>query len=74
MPDALSVAERTYVDLGVNIHAAANAAVKSALEQLPASCAEAADCLAEDRGIYTDKGVFSDAVIDWQIKFLKTIK
>ena len=71
MPDALEVAERTYVGLGVNIHSAANAAVKSALEQLPASCAEAADQLELDRKIYTSMGVFSDAVVDWQISYLK---
>lgn len=71
MPDALDVAERTYVGLGVNIHSAANAAIKSALEQLPPSCAAAADELQKDREIYTAYGVFSDAVIDWQISYLK---
>ena len=73
MPDALEVAQKTYVGLGVNIHAAANAAVKSALEQLPPCCAAAADELQKDRAIYTAYGVFSDAVIDHQIKYLKSI-
>ena len=71
MPDALQVAERTYVGLGVNIHAAANAAVKSALEQLPANCAGAAAELDSDRAIYTSCGVFSDAIVDYQIAMLK---
>lgn len=71
MPNALELAERTYVGLGVNIHAAANAAIKSALEQLPPSCAAAADELQKDREIYTAYGVFSDAVIDWQIAYLR---
>ena len=71
MPDALEVAEKTYVGLGVNIHAARNAAIKSSLEQLPPSCAAAADELQKDREIYTSHGVFSDAVVDWQIAYLK---
>jgi len=73
MPDALELAEKTYVGLGVNIHAAANAAVKSSLEQLPPCCAAAADELEKDREIYSAHGVFSDAVIDYQIKYLKNI-
>ena len=72
MPDALEVAEKTYVGLGVNIHAAANAAIKDSLEQLPASCADAADELDKDREIYTSKGVFSDAIVDYTIKCLKS--
>ena len=72
MPDALAVAEKTYVGLGVNIHAAANSAVKSALEQLPASCADAADELEKDRLIYTSQGVFSDAMIDYLENYLKS--
>ena len=74
MPDALEVAEKTYVGLGVNIHAAANAAVKSSLEQLPPNCAAAALELEKDRAIYTAHGVFSDAVVDHQIAFLKKIQ
>lgn len=70
MPDALEVAEKTYVGLGVNIHDAKNKAVQEALEQLPASCVEAAAELQKDREIYTSKGVFSDAIVDFMIKFL----
>lgn len=71
MPDALEVAEKTYVGLGVNIHDASNKAVQAALEQLPASCVEAADELEKDRLIYTSKGVFSDALVDFYVKFLR---
>lgn len=70
MPDSLEVAEKTYVGLGVNIHDAKNKAVQDALEQLPASCVEAASELSKDREIYTSKGVFSDAIVDYMIKFL----
>ena len=45
MPDALDVARKTYVGLGVNIHAAGNDALRQSLEQLPASCSQAADAL-----------------------------
>ncbi|MBO6170457.1 MAG: glutamine synthetase [Bacteroidales bacterium] len=72
MPDALEVAEKTYVGLGVNIHAAGNDAIRKSLEQLPASCSQAADALAEDRKIYTDEGVFSDAMLDYLIDTLKS--
>lgn len=71
--DALQVAEKTYVGLGVNIHDEKNQAIHDALEQLPASCSEAAEELAKDRQIYTDKGVFSDNLVDYQIDFLKKI-
>jgi len=73
-PDALAVAEKTYVGLGVNIHDASNKAVQEALEQLPGSCSEAADELAKDRDIYTSKSVFSDAIVDYMIKYLKDFK
>ena len=73
MQDALKVAEKTYVDLGVNIHDKANQAVHDALEQLPASCAQAADELEKDRTIYTAKGVFSDAIIDYLEAYLKKL-
>lgn len=73
MPDALKVAEKTYVGLGVNIHASANASIKDALEQLPASCPEAADELQRDREIYTSMGVFPDSLVDYQISYLKSL-
>ena len=70
-PDALKVAEKTYVGLGVNIHDDKNKAVADALEQLPDSCVRAAEELEKDRAIYTAKGVFSDDIIDYLIKYLK---
>ena len=70
-PEALEVAERTYVGLGVNIHDDKNKAVQDALEQLPDSCYRAAEELEKDREIYTSKGVFSDNIVDYMIKYLK---
>ncbi len=72
MPDALDVARKTYVGLGVNIHAAGNDALRQSLEQLPASCSQAADALDGDREIYTSEGVFSDAMLDYLISNLKS--
>ena len=74
MPNALEVAEKTYVGLGVNIHDAKNKKVQESLEQLPDSCVAAAKELKKDRKIYTEKGVFSDAIIDYMIKFLSDFK
>jgi len=68
--EALSVAEKTYVGLGVNIHDASNQALQQSLEQLPGNCSEAADELEKDRIIYTSLGVFSDAIIDYLVKYL----
>lgn len=70
-PEALEVAERTYVGLGVNIHDDKNKSVQDALEQLPDSCYKAAEELEKDREIYTAKGVFSDNIVDYMIKYLK---
>lgn len=70
MPDALEIADKTYVGLGVNIHDASNASIQASLEQLPASCVDAAAELNKDRGIYTAKGVFSDTLVDFYIKLL----
>jgi glutamine synthetase len=74
MPDALQVAEKTYVGLGVNIHDKGNRALEESLEQLPACCVEAARELEKDRTIYTSHGVFSDAIVDYMIRFLKAFK
>ncbi len=70
-PDALAVAEKTYVGLGVNIHDDKNKNVAAALEQLPDSCVRAAEELEKDREIYTVKGVFSENIIDYLIKYLR---
>ena len=49
LPNALEIAEQTYVD--VNIHDAANADKLSRLGQLPDSCVASADCLERQRKI-----------------------
>jgi len=74
MPDALERAEKTYVGLGVNIHDKANKQIHDSLEQLPASCADAADELEKDRAVYTALGVFSDALVDYLEKCLKSFE
>ena len=70
MDDALQVAEQTYVN--VNIHDAANAERLSQLAQLPDSCHASAECLARQRAIYEEHGVFSPAMIDGIIKQLRS--
>lgn len=72
MPDALEVARRTFVDLGVNIHDPNNKQVQDALEQLPACCEDAATELDRDRQIYTSEGVFSESIVDYTIAFLRS--
>lgn len=71
MPDALKVAEDTFVGLGVNIHDDKNKKLAARLEQLPDSCVAAAKELEKDREIYTSKGVFSENIINFLIKYLK---
>ena len=73
MENALEVADKTYVGLGVNIHAAANSELKKSLRQLPASCTEAGKELDKVRDIYSAAGVFSDEVIDYQIAYLSAM-
>ena len=69
MPDALDVAQRTYVN--VNIHDDANADRLCSLAQLPASCAQSAECLQRDRALYESANVFPKAMIDGVIARLK---
>lgn len=69
MPDALDVAQRTYVN--VNIHDDANADRLGSLAQLPASCAQSAECLQRDRALYESANVFPKAMIDGVIARLK---
>ena len=70
MPDGAEVADRTYVD--VNIHDPENAARLEALDSLPTSCAESADCLERVRGVFEDRGVFDAAMIDGIIARLRS--
>lgn len=72
--EADDVAKKTYVGLGVNIHDKSNESLLNSLEQLPVSCADAADELEKDRLIYTSAGVFSDAIVNYQETFLKQFK
>ena len=67
--DALEIAAKTYVN--VNIHKEENAALLDSLSVLPDSCAASADCLAAQRAIYEDKGVFAPAMIDGLIASLQ---
>ena len=69
MPDALEVAERTYVN--VNIHAAENADRLATLAQLPDSCVASADCLERLRAVFEEHHVFSPAMIDGIIAQLR---
>ena len=70
MPDALAIAEKTYVD--VNIHDPKNRAKLESLDQLPASCFDSAVELEKNRSLYEAKGVFSPKLIDGIITKLKS--
>ncbi len=70
LPNALEIAEKTFVGLGVNIHDDNNKKLQESLEQLPDSCVAAAKELQSDREIYTSKGVFSENIVDFMIKYL----
>lgn len=69
MPDALDVAESTYVN--VNIHDAANASRLALLATLPDSCVASADELERRRGVFEERGVFSKAMVDGIIAQLR---
>ena len=60
--NALEIAEQTYVN--VNIHKAENADILNRLSVLPDSCAASADCLAAQRAVYEENGVFMPAMLD----------
>ena len=70
MPNALEVAEKTYVN--VNIHAAEHADRLATLAQLPDSCVASADCLDRQRKVFEEYGVFSPAMIDGIIAELRS--
>lgn len=69
MPDALKVADDTYVC--VNIHDEANADRVARLQQLPTNCAQSADCLDASRNVYEAHGVFPPAMINGLIRNLR---
>lgn len=70
MPDALEVAEKTYVN--VNIHKEENADKLKSLAQLPDSCAASANCLQTQRAVFEQYNVFSPAMIDGIIRKLRS--
>lgn len=70
MPDALKVAEDTYVD--VNIHSAENAGRLATLDQLPVDCAGSAAALEASRKIFEEKGVFTPRMINTIIARLRS--
>ncbi|MDR1652574.1 MAG: glutamine synthetase family protein [Prevotellaceae bacterium] len=72
MPDALEVAQATYVD--VNIHREENREKLRMLEKLPTSCHESAEKLNEQRAIYQADGIFTPKLIDNIIHQLNTFK
>ena len=69
MPNALEYAQSLYVD--ASIFKPENKERLGQLRQLPASCWESADVLAEKRGIFEKDGVFPAGMIDNQIATLK---
>lgn len=70
MDNALEIAEKTYVN--VNIHRQENEDKLNQLAQLPDSCEASADCLAKQRIIFEQYGVFSPAMIDGIITKLRS--
>ena len=61
MPDALEVAEQTYVD--VDIHRSESGDIARRLASLPVDCNASADCLEARADIFTAAGVFSEKAI-----------
>lgn len=70
MPDALAVADRTYVD--VNIHNEENRARLESLDQLPDSCTASASRLESVRSVYERDGIFSPVLIDGILDMLRS--
>ena len=70
MPNALEMADRTYV--AVNIHDKANEQKLAELKSLPDSCAASADCLEQQRTVFEQYGIFSKAMIDGVIAQLRS--
>lgn len=70
MENALQYADSLYA--GVNVFEEEHSDIRDRLPQLPASCAESADCLLADRGIYETDGVFSPVLIDGVAEMLRS--
>ncbi len=65
-PESLKIADKLYIK--------EDASKKKNLDQLPASCSEAAECLERDRHFYEKDGVFPPRIIDGIIDELKSYK
>lgn len=70
MEDGLEYAKRTYVD--VNIFKEEHKAKAEQLSHLPSSCWESAEYLEKQKPFYIKNGVFSEGMIDWIIRYLKS--
>ncbi len=70
MKDALDYADKTYVD--INIFDEEHKDQLNQLSQLPDSCWKSAECLSDQRQVYLQYGVFSEGMINWIIKYLKS--
>ncbi|MCK9421855.1 MAG: glutamine synthetase family protein [Bacteroidales bacterium] len=70
MEDALSFAEKSYVD--INIFEEKNKTRVSKLLQLPYSCWQSAEFLEKQRNIYEEYNVFPHQIIDGIVKYLKS--
>ncbi len=69
MENALEFAEKNYVD--VNIFEESSKERLSQLSQLPSSCFESAEQLANQSDIYTKYGVFTPRMVEWFVEHLK---
>lgn len=66
--EALQIAADTYVDLDIHHHPE----ILERLRNLPASCAESADCLEECAAAFTDRDVFSPEMVAGVIAKLRS--
>lgn len=70
MENSLEYAKKTYVD--VNIFSEEHKAMAKELAHLPASCWESAEFMEKQKHLYTRNGVFTEGMIDWIIRYLKS--
>lgn len=68
--DSLDYARKTYVD--VNIFHDEHKQRTSELDQLPTSCWESAEALEKQKDIYLENGVFSEGMLNWIERYLKS--
>ncbi len=71
MPDALDVAQKTYVDINIHNAEYKDKVASFKLASLPTSCFDSAEKLNEQREVYERHGVFPPQIIDGVIKDLK---